>query len=179
MNRLFYGERVRLGALRLDDASILARWDQDTDYSRFLDSAPAIPRTEAALSRWINEETRGSSTFTFAIRTLDIDLLIGFIQIDGIAWNHRSGWIAIGIGEPEYRGRGYGYEAMQLALQFAFDEINLHRLQLTVFSYNINAIMLYENLGFQREGVMREALLRDGARYDMLMYGLLRQEWMR
>jgi RimJ/RimL family protein N-acetyltransferase len=179
MNRLFYGERLRLGAFRSEDATTMARWDQDTDYSRFLDSAPAIPRTEAALSRWISEETRGSNTFTFAIRTLDIDLLIGFIQIDGIAWSHRSGWIAIGIGEADYRGRGYGYEAMRLALQFAFDEINLHRLQLTVFSYNTTAIALYEGLGFQREGVMREALLRDGTRYDMLMYGMLRQEWAR
>ena len=179
MNRLFFGERIRLGAFRPEDAATMARWDHDTDYSRFLDSSPSMPRTEAKLKHWMEEETRGSGVFTFAIRTLDIDLLIGFVQIDGIAWNHRSGWVAIGIGESEYRGRGYGYEAMQLALQFAFDEINLHRLQLTVFSYNTNAIALYEKLGFQREGVMREALLRDGTRHDMLMYGLLRGEWVR
>ncbi len=179
MKRLFYGERVRLGAFHPEDAVALARWDQDTDYSRYLDSAPAVPRTEAKLKRWMDEETRGSAVFTFAIRTLDIDLLIGFIQIDGIMWNHRTGWVAIGIGEAEYRGRGYGYEAMQLALQFAFDEINLHRLQLTVFSYNLTAIALYEKLGFQREGIMRDALLRDGTRHDMLMYGMLRHEWVR
>jgi len=66
---------------------------------------------------------------------------------------------------------------MQLALQFAFNELNLHRLQLTVFSYNDRAIALYEKLGFQREGVYREFLQRDGERHDMYLYGLLLREW--
>ncbi len=50
-------------------------------------------------------------------------------------------------------------------------------MQLTVFSYNTRAIALYEKLGFQREGVYREFIQRDGARYDMYLYGLLRCEW--
>ena len=62
-------------------------------------------------------------------------------------------------------------------MRFAFDELNLHRVQLTVFSYNERAIALYEKLGFQREGVYREHLQRDGRRYDMYLYGLLRHEW--
>ena len=66
---------------------------------------------------------------------------------------------------------------MRLALKFAFDELNLHRVQLTVFAYNDRAIALYEKLGFQREGTFREFLHRDGARYDMYLYGLLRREW--
>jgi RimJ/RimL family protein N-acetyltransferase len=57
------------------------------------------------------------------------------------------------------------------------DELNLHRVQLTVFSYNERAIALYEKLGFQREGVYREFIQRDGRRYDMYLYGLLRREW--
>ncbi len=66
---------------------------------------------------------------------------------------------------------------MRLLLTFAFDELNLHRVQLTVFSYNRPAIALYEKLGFQREGTFREFLQRDGRRHDMFLYGLLRREW--
>ena len=50
-------------------------------------------------------------------------------------------------------------------------------MQLTVFAYNERAIALYEKLGFVREGVYREFLARDGVRYDMYLYGLLRREW--
>jgi RimJ/RimL family protein N-acetyltransferase len=66
---------------------------------------------------------------------------------------------------------------MRLLLQFAFGELNLRRVQLTVFSYNTAAIRLYEKLCFQREGTFREFLQRDGQLYDMYLYGLLRREW--
>ena len=72
---------------------------------------------------------------------------------------------------------GYGREAIELTLKFAFHELNLHRIQLTVFSYNERAIALYESFGFKREGVFREHLQRDGRRYDMYLFGLLRHEW--
>ena len=102
---------------------------------------------------------------------------MGFIEIDGILWTHGAGWLGIGIGEREHWGQGIGGEAMRLALNFAFNELNLHRIQLTVFAYNERAIALYEKLGFVREGVYREALHRDGQRYDMILYGLLRREY--
>jgi RimJ/RimL family protein N-acetyltransferase len=63
------------------------------------------------------------------------------------------------------------------ALRFAFHELNLHRVCLTVFSYNAPAIALYERLGFVREGVYREHIERDGQHFDMLLFGLLRREW--
>ena len=87
------------------------------------------------------------------------------------------GWVAIAFGDEANRGKGYGYEAMQLLLKFAFHELNLHRVQLTVFEYNIRAIRLYEKMGFVREGTQREFLQRDGRRYDMYFYGLLVHEW--
>jgi RimJ/RimL family protein N-acetyltransferase len=61
-------------------------------------------------------------------------------------------------GQHCHWGKGYGYEAMQLVLRFAFDELNLHRVQLTVFSYNERVIVLYEKLGFQHKGKYREYL---------------------
>lgn len=62
-------------------------------------------------------------------------------------------------------------------MDFAFRELNLHRLQLITISYNERAINLYEKLGFKREGVYREAVFRDGKRYDMYLYGILDREW--
>jgi RimJ/RimL family protein N-acetyltransferase len=85
--------------------------------------------------------------------------------------------MSIAIGDRTNWGKGYGYEVAQLALAFAFDEINLHRVQATVFRYNERSIALFEKLGFRREGVYREFLQRDGKRHDMLLYGLLDREW--
>lgn len=66
---------------------------------------------------------------------------------------------------------------MELALDFAFYELNLNRVQLTVFDYNQSAISLYKKLGFQQEGSYREFIHRNGKRHDMLLFGLLKREW--
>ena len=84
--------------------------------------------------------------------------------------------LAIFIG-PEYQGAGYGREAMELALRYAFHELNLFRVQLYVFGYNTRAINLYESIGFVREGTLRQSIHRDGVRYDTYVYGILRDEW--
>lgn len=174
---LFYGERVRLTALRPDDAQTMTRWYEDGEFARLFDASPAYPKTERALNKWLDDAERDPNTFAFAIRLLYSDDLIGYVDLSGIQWSHGCAWIAVGIGSAAHRGKGYGGEAVRLVLGFAFNELNLHRVQLTVFGYNQAAIHLYERLGFRREGAFREFLLRDGQRSDMLLYGLLASEW--
>ncbi|MGD2165946.1 MAG: GNAT family protein, partial [Anaerolineae bacterium] len=113
----------------------------------------------------------------FGTRLHERDDLVGTLQLDGIVWAHKVCGIGLAIGSRENWSHGYGYEAAQLGLTFAFDELNLHRVTATVFSYNERSIALLEKLSFQREGVFREFLERDGERHDMLLYGLLRPEW--
>lgn len=175
--KLLVGPNVRLAALGLDDLPVLARWYQDAEFLRLFDAVPAAPRAQSALQEWIENRQKAHDGFLFAVRLHAGDELIGVVELDGILWNQQSSWLSIGIGEAARRGQGYGAEALRLALDFAFRELNLHRVQLTVFSYNVAAIALYEKLGFKREGAYREFLQRDGLRYDMYLYGMLRPEW--
>lgn len=176
-SNLLRGNLVWLTSLDRSAAPMIARWEQDSEFLRLLDASPARPRSEDEIAHWIDSERRSSNNFLFGIRLLENDDLIGWVELDGVLWTHQTCSLAIAIGNRSFWGRGYGADAMTLALQFAFHELNLHRIHITVFSYNQRAIALYENLGFQREGVYREYLHRDGQRYDMLLYGLLRREW--
>lgn len=171
------GSRVRLDAIRRDDLATIARWWSDGVAQRRYDAIPAMPRHEGQLESWLEAPREPSADYRFAIRTAPDDALVGTVHIDGILWNQRVGWVSLLIGEADARGKGLGHEAMTLALRFGFHELNLHRLQLTVFSYNTPAIALYERLGFRHEGTFREFVERDGTRHDMLLYGLLRPEW--
>jgi RimJ/RimL family protein N-acetyltransferase len=176
LSRLFYGPRIRLTSPVIGDGRIMAEWYQDSDFSRHLDALPAYPKTETEINRWLDEVSSAKNDFLFIIRPLDSSQTMGFVHLGEILWSHRVAWLAIGV-SSEYQGQSYGHEALTLALQFAFDEINLHRVQLTVFDYNTPAIRLYEKLGFKREGVFREFMQRDGHRHDMYLYGLLSSEW--
>lgn len=174
---LFRGRVVRLAAMTEGDLPTLAAWQQDAGFLRLLDAKPAHPRTQAQLAEWLQQEQKSSENFLFAIRPLHGDELLGFVTVGEILWSHRSAWLTIAIGAPSNRGRGYGSDALRLALRFAFQELNLRRVQLTVFAYNRRAIDVYERLGFQQEGIFREALERDGRTHDMYLYGMLRREW--
>jgi RimJ/RimL family protein N-acetyltransferase len=175
ISRLLTGRRIRLTAVKPEDSAVLTQWYEDNLFARQLDGSVAYPRREAQVNRWLSEE-RGKDSFMFAIRPLDEETLLGYADLDGILWHHGVSWMSIGIG-PAHQNQGYGHEALQLLLEFAFHELNLFRVQLTVFEYNERALHLYEKLGFVREGVFREALHRDGKRYHMYLYGILRHEW--
>ena len=89
----------------------------------------------------------------------------------------QAGRPGIGLGERNYWGNGYGTDAMQIMLRYAFRELNLHRVSLDVFEYNPRALHSYEKAGFQIEGRRRKMVQRDGRRYDMIFMGILREAW--
>jgi RimJ/RimL family protein N-acetyltransferase len=172
---LLNDNRIRLTAIRDDDLSTLKQWYKDADFARHYDSGPVRPRAD--WSDWLKEIREDKNSVYFAIRRLDTSEMIGIVDVGGIQWTHRTAFIGLAIGDPANRRQGYGRAAMQLVTRYAFHELNLRRLCLTVFSYNTPAITLYESLGWVHEGTYREHLVRDGQVYDMLLYGLLAREW--
>jgi RimJ/RimL family protein N-acetyltransferase len=172
---LFTGKLIRLTAPRADDKDAMARWTHDAEYLRQLDADVARPRSVEELAEDKDKDREGRA-FHFRVRTLADDKLIGFTHLE-LNWSNQTAWIAIGVGEPEYRGKGYGTDAMRVTVGYAFRELGVYRVSLSVFSYNQRAIRVYEKVGFVQEGAMRAALYRDGQRHDMLLMGILRPEW--
>jgi RimJ/RimL family protein N-acetyltransferase len=118
------------------------------------------------------------ASYFFSIRTLAEDKLIGELALDVVNWSGRDAFVGLGIGETEYWSRGYGTDVMKVLLRFAFTEINLRRVTLSVFEYNPRAIRSYEKAGFSYEGRMRKVLNKEGKRWDVFYMGILREEWM-
>jgi len=89
---------------------------------------------------------------------------------------NRNNCIAIQIA-PEYQRKGYGTEAIEWMLEWAFKYGGLHRVEITCFSYNPGARRLYERMGFVYEGTQREVFWYDGGWHDRIMFSLLENEW--
>ena len=177
---LFEGQLVRLSS---ETSQVMgeafARWNQNSEYFRLLDSAPAHLWSANKFKEFLEKDLDSAlpANLLFSIRTLENDKLIGFVAFDGINWTDRDGYVAIGIGEPDFWGKGFGTDAMRLMLRYGFTELNLHRVSLNVYAYNLRGIHSYEKCGFKHEGRIREFILRDGLRSDMLHMGILREEW--
>ncbi|UCH34925.1 MAG: GNAT family N-acetyltransferase [Armatimonadota bacterium] len=81
------------------------------------------------------------------------------------------------IGEKSRWGHGWGIAATREMLRIGFEERGLHRIQLEVWAGNPRAIRCYEKCGFRHEGMLRQAVLKRGALVDLVVMGLLREEW--
>ncbi len=175
---LFCGRLVRLAAQDPErDAATMARWSLDGEYLRLLDSDPARPRT----ARQVQDDATGRAerdhVFAFNIRALDGDRLVGFVNLWIENWASGEGKVGIGIGDRADWGKGYGTDAMRLALRYAFAELNLERVGLDAFAHNTRAIRSYEKAGFKLDGVQREWARRDGRRWDVVSMAILAQDF--
>ena len=180
ISELFRGRLVRLAAQDGEkDAETLARWSNDSEYLRLLDSDPARPHTARYYQDGAARRAGRDNDFAFNIRTLTDDRFVGFVGLWVRNWASADGRVGIGIGEAADRGRGFGTEAMQLVLRYAFAELGLARVSLEALAENRRAIRSYEKAGFTLEGAQREWDRRDGRRTDVVNMGILSDEFQR
>lgn len=172
----FEGKVTRLAIFDSEqDVKCWARWNQDSEYQQLQGSGPASLWPVKNIKDWM--EKHFEEYYSFSIHTLAGDQIIGNIELSEIDWVAGNAWVGIGIGEREYWGKGYGSDAMNVLLRFAFNSLNLKRISLNVFEYNERAIKSYFKVGFKEEGRMRRWMQRSGQRYDLVFMGILREEW--
>jgi RimJ/RimL family protein N-acetyltransferase len=182
MNDILKGELVRLAAVDHEElGKAYSMWNQDSELTRFMDSRSVQLQSAKSMASFFEKNIKDASLAQhyFTIRALDDNRLLGDINLDVINnWGSRDSFVGLGIGNRNDWDKGYGTDAMKIILRFAFTEVNLRRVTLTVFEYNPRGIRSYEKAGFQHEGRLRGALLRDGKRWDMLYMGILCDDWM-
>jgi RimJ/RimL family protein N-acetyltransferase len=181
MKDVLTGKFVRLSAFDPEEMSrAFPRWYLNSEYQRLLNSSARPMQSPKAELKWMEEEVGEMSpaSYFFGIRTLAEDKLIGELGLDVVTWPGRDAFVGLGIGETEYWSKGYGTDIMNALLRFAFTEINLKRVTLSVFEYNPRAIRSYEKAGFRHEGRMRKVINKEGQRWDVLYMGILREKWL-
>ena len=156
-------------------------------YHSWRNDLDVMKTTSPSLDLYSLEETRqfvenvilnSTSSKSYIIEEKEGNTAIGVTSLIHIDTKNRNAECIIDIGEQEYWGKGYGTEALQLLLAYAFLELNLHRVSLRVFSFNEKAIHIYYKLGFEKEGVIRESLYRNGEWHDIITMGILKSEYM-
>ncbi len=180
--QLFEGQDIRFGSIDYEkDPEIEARWTHDSDFMRMMEVAPARPLSAAMVKKEYEKLEKkmeeDKNFFYFAIRAKEDDHLIGRAVIQWIEWSNGNGFIRLGFGSAQDRGKGFGTQALRMLLRFAFAELNLFRVTAIVPEYNVAAIALLRKSGFSQEVCRRQALERDGRRWDLYVFGLLRDEW--
>ena len=180
--QLFEGQDIRFGPIDHEkDPEIESKWTHDSEFMRMFENEPARPMSAAMLKKKYEklekEIEESKNSFYFTIRAKEDDRLIGKTVINRIEWSNGNGWIRLGLGSRDDQSKGYGSQALAMLLRFAFTELNLYRVSASVQEYNETGIAQLKKFGFVEEVRRRKALDRDGRRWDLLVFGLLQDEW--
>lgn len=175
---LFESARVCLRKMIEDDIPIYQKWRNDMDVLRTTN--PFIDMyTYGDTKAFVEHVILGASASkSYMILDKESQRPIGITSLIQIDFKNRNGECIIDIGEKEYWGKGYGTEALKLLLDYAFLEMNLHRVSLRVFSFNEKAVSMYEKIGFKQEGVSRQSIFREGKWHDIIHMGILQHEYL-
>ncbi len=169
------GDRVLLRAVERDDLKTIHELRQNVDLVLMSDG-DWEPEPLASHEKWFDKNLEGQEERSWFM-----------IEVDGVAigscglhHSHRrngSTQFGIAIHHPDYVGRGYGPDAINVLLRWAFMIQNWRRVGLTVLASNPRAYRAYQKLGFVEEGRLRQEAFFGGEYVDMIQMGMLRDEW--
>ncbi len=169
------GERVVLRTLEKDDLKRLHELGSNVELS-MLGGSYWEPWPLAAYEKDFEKSLESKDKAEFVI---EVDgKVIGDMGLHD--WrNRRAGSASFGIGilDPEYLGRGYGREAINIFLDWCFRIMNYRRIHLDTLASNERAIRCYKACGFVEEGRLRQHEYYNGAYVDVVVMGIMRDEW--
>jgi RimJ/RimL family protein N-acetyltransferase len=170
------GRQVRLRAVELDDLERYYAWMNDREVTRYL--AADYPLSREDERRWLESAPANgfANGVRLAIETKD-GVHIGTVALHDVRGEDRRATLGVMIGDKQYWSNGYGSDAIVTLLRFAYDEMNLHRVQLHVFEFNERGIACYRKCGFVEEGRLRDHRYQEGRYWDVIVMGVLRDEF--
>jgi RimJ/RimL family protein N-acetyltransferase len=134
------------------------------------------PVSETQQEAWFESVSSSRTARRYVGRRRADDALVGVFRLDRLdPWN-RNAYVGADV-VPAMRRQGYAEEMFAYFLRHLFAHCGLHRLALVTLSSNTAALALYRKLGFVEEGRERQAIFRDGGFQDLVLMGLLAEEW--
>ena len=171
---ILQGEAVRLRPTEEQDLPAFVDWLRDSEVRFWL--ALEDPPTIESEREWLQTSRSDAFCLTWAIETSE-GSLIGSVELWGIDEAQGRAMLGIAIQDKSQWGKGYGTEAVRQVLRYAFAELGLRRVALTVDVENNRAIRTYRKCGFVEEGVLRAYRLREGRPIDAFAMAVLAEQW--
>ena len=137
-----------------------------------------FPYSIEQLSSFVEKSQHSSSDLRLAIIELEKNVHIGNVSLQNINWINRSAEFAILMGEKDYWGKGYGYEAAYLLFNHGFSHLNLNRIYCGTTNGNEGMKKIAMKIGMIQEGVRRQAFYKWGKYQDIIEYGILKDEFL-
>ncbi len=171
---MLQGQQVTLRAARREDTPTINEFWNDVDMASRASNRAPLPLTVEQTQSLLEELEKRDDHVRFVI---EVDgQIVGDCSLHDIDTHNRTCDVGIALGRP-YWGQGYGQDALRTLVDYAFKHHNMHRVALEVLADDERAVGCYRKVGFAEEGRLRQRDWRDGEYHDVLLMGILDEEW--
>lgn len=171
-------QRLILREFREEDGKATHAYQSDPRYLRFYDrDSMGLTDSQALVSAFLAfQAERPRRNTQLAITLADTGQLIGNVGVRREGPDHPVADLGYEL-SPRHWGQGYATEAAEAMRDWAFAELGLSRLHAHCIAQNVASSRVLEKVGMRREGLLRDHIFQKGRFWDVLLYGILREEW--
>lgn len=169
---IIYGNKIHLRGISTEDNSMLLEMMNDPDTEHMI-GGYSWPSSMEDQMKWFSKLGHDNSVLRCIIAENNSGISIGTLIINEIDMKNGTGHIHIKIVGDSFRGKGYGTDAINTAVNYAFKELRLNCVYANILDYNQASIKLFEKCGFKRDGVLRSRVYKQGKYNDVFAYSRL------
>lgn len=153
--------RVYLRALEPEDYLVSVKWRNDDSVSDMLCGLKRFV-SAAYEKKWVEDAIFNSKDVRLAVCLVEDGTYIGNVYMTGIDYLNQSCESHIMIGDKRYWSKGYGAEALKLAIDYMISEHHIHRISALVLETNKASFKMHQKLGYEIEGLLRDSVYKNG-----------------
>lgn len=165
------GENVSLRKMEISDTKNIIKWRNNLNVKKNFFIQEDL--TEKTHYSWIKNNVNKCKVVQFIIVNNKLNKDIGTVFLKDIDKKNSKAEFGIFIGEDSERGKGLGAEATVLICNYAFQNLNLHRIYLRVFDHNDQAKKSYYKAGFRQEGILKDDVFIKGKFYNVVIMSIV------
>jgi RimJ/RimL family protein N-acetyltransferase len=153
------------------------QWVRDYEVIKTLNKTDYLrPISFEELKKYCYTLMQSPHDMFFAIHTIENSLFIGTLRISQMNWRNRVADIGIMIGNKDYWSKGIASDAIQIICYYLFNQCGFRKLTAGFMSINPAMGKIFENLGFKKEGILREQNYFEGKYVDHIYMGCFSNE---
>jgi len=169
------GKFVTLRAIEKEDLELMREMLNDPKIENLV-VGWAFPVSKYQQNQWYENNINNTSNLRFIIETPD-DGAVGLATLTEIDWKNRRAYHGIKLTNMKNRTKGIGTDAVMAIMRYAFDELQLNRLDGSWFETNVGSQKLYTKCGWKVEGKQRQYVYKNGQYRDLIIVGVLRDDY--
>lgn len=171
------GKKIYLRAMEPEDMEMYREMVNDEEVSRMV-VGWSFPVSKYEQMNWY-ERSVGDANKRFTICIKEDNSPVGMVTLTDIDLVNRSAFHGIKLHSSCPKGMGIGTDSVMTLMEYAFNQLNLNRLNGEWLLYNTASKKLYEKCGWTEEGIKRQAIYRNGEYHDLAITGIMKEQYLR